>query len=106
MVPSSAATASRADVTKVLKASNTPTLVRHFPFSRIVSSVLNTMRVDSGGKSFKTALTAAVAALRTTSPLSIYSSNKIGKESRRMGATGGPKILAKDWKAMAADSRS
>ena len=71
VAPSCAATASRAGVTKDLKASNTPTLVRHLPFSRMVSNVLNTMRVDSGGKIFKMALTAVVAALRTTSPLSI-----------------------------------
>lgn len=104
--PNSEATASFAETTKLLKASRTPTLVRHLPVSKMLSRCLNTIRVDSGGNNFRMDLTAAIAADRTTSPLSMYSSKRTGSERSKIGAMAAPMILAKDWKAIAADSRS
>ena len=106
VTPSSAATKSRAEVTNDLNDSSTPTFVRHLPLSRIDSRWRKTILVDSGGNSFKMDLTAVVAAARTTSPLSMYKSNRTGSEGRRMGAIGAPKMVAKELKARAADSRS
>jgi len=62
--------------------------------------------MDSGGKSCKIALAADFAAVRTTSPLSAYKSNRMGREGSSRGAAGAPRIEASDWKAIAADSRS
>ena len=106
VVPSSFATASLALFANDLMASSTPTLARHLPFSRISSSVLKTMRVDSGGKSLRIAFVAEVAAERTTSPLSMYNSYRTESDGRRVGAQGAPRTVARDWKAMAALSRS
>ena len=105
-LPNSAATASFAVTTKLLKASRTPILVLHLPASKMLSRCLNTTRVDSGGNNFKIDLTAEVAADRTTSPLSMYNSKRIGSEGSNIGTIAAPIILAKDWKAIAADSRS
>ena len=71
VLPSSTATKVGAEVTKLFMASSAPTFDFHLPFSMTSSRVRNTRRVDSGGKSFRIALVAEVAALRTTSPLSM-----------------------------------
>lgn len=94
--PNWAATASLAGTTKLFMASKTPTFVRHFPPSNIFSKVSNTMRVDSGGHNFKMDLTADVAAKRTTSPLSIYRSNKMGREGSNRGMHGEPRMVARE----------
>lgn len=104
--PSSLATSSRAVLAKLLKASKTPTLVRHLASASMPSRTLNTIRVDSGGNSFRIAFTARDDALRTTSPLSMYRSKSSGRNGSSMGPIGGPMILARDWKPTAPDSRS
>ena len=103
---SSVATASSAPITNVLIASSAPAFARHLPFSMTPSSILKTNRVDSGGNSFKIAFVAAAAAWRTTSPLSMKRSKNVGRDESKTGAAEGPRTAAKDWNAMAADSRS
>lgn len=102
----SAATASLAEDTKERKASRTPTFVRHFPASKIISRARKTTRVASGGNNLRIAFTAAPAAMRTTSPLSMYSSKMTGRDGNNSGAAGAPSTFARDWKAIAEDSRS
>ena len=94
--PSSAATGSLARGTKPLRASRTPTLVCHLPFSRISSRLRNTIRVDSGGNRFRMALVAFTAAERTTSPLSAYKSKRMGSDGSNRGALAVPRIEASD----------
>lgn len=64
------------------------------------------IRVDSGGTDLRMDFTAVEAAVRTTSPLSMYKSKIMGKEGRRKGVYEGPQIVASELKATTADSRS